>query len=947
MRTFPQFCSRLLVLCLALHSTASANIGNPAANPETLVEEKLRHNFADSKVGAKVLAAHPEASQPQNMLSGDRDQYYLSPCHAPRKWLIIELAEENRMSTFGFANYEFYSSSLRDFTLLGATQYPCHAERGCLWQVLGNFTAENNHRMQYFDLPERSVVRYLKLLLLTHYGAEPYCTVSQIRVHGSNFIDDFRSNPEVWDSPNEDVMLEVEVDPVLSSEVMPTATPVAPPSADVASTTRLTLATEGILHRLQQLLQDSESDGGKTSQMPTAPACPCFAGTVPIRQSPSVSPGAIMGASPGRYRPVNAAQLNASQTVVLRSSPVNISSNETRAMFSPLLRTHATAQCDCQEEMVNQSNSNAEKTNEDLNQVKGNHSIPEHCPPVFANPGQGPWLRLIGHAVPNFSSCPPLPTVSVISRLHSELQGKFSSRRVLAQKTLDHLRCPSRQSDLTPAPCVALPPLAVLPQQADAWRFKHMVLVPLPKHVSSVITTAHRYSISVPSGVWHNPQDVQDIDLVAHWITTVAFCPVFTILNKPGCPPLLRKDPGLLPREDLWHSLFPLIHQNLTCIRWIGDEFETGGPCATSLLCPLNNVPDFLSPSMALYFTGNSSYIVSVQEKGHPRSKLVPQQPMLSAHFAPPVPVRVNVTQAWPNSTSEGWCTVRAVHTAPAMQSAPQTAQAPAPRAPETTSVSGGGKYDMLRLMASKIKAVESGEKENNARVAELQARLTAATLANAELKAELAQMREILSQVINVLESRPKTTHSSQPNDLHGLQHRVDMSWERLRNVGEKIQIHDGLLREHEEILRAQPAWWLQFLANLFLSCILSLPVRFIFLTESRDGDSTKGSPRTTQSDYEVPSRLKRARESFSGATKRFRAALIERPSTSVESLDLTEFHLPVHSDGENEFATALVSEAELSSSGTSDELSAQDGVETARILTGNVVHGWHPLGS
>ena len=126
-------------------------------------ESELRFNFASAEMGAKVLAANPESKGSHRLLQGDRDKYFANPCNAPRKWVTIELSDENRITTFAMANYEYYSSSVKNFMLLGSTQYPCIADRGCMWQSLGSFVAENHQTMQYFSIPYPQLIRYLKV----------------------------------------------------------------------------------------------------------------------------------------------------------------------------------------------------------------------------------------------------------------------------------------------------------------------------------------------------------------------------------------------------------------------------------------------------------------------------------------------------------------------------------------------------------------------------------------------------------------------------------------------------------------------------------------------------------------------------------------------------------------------------------------------------------------
>nr|GLL42204.1 uncharacterized protein slp1-like isoform X2 [Ipomoea trifida] len=82
------------------------------------------------------------------------------------------------------ANFEHYSSNLKDFELLGSPVYPTDTR-----VKLGNFNAGNVKHAQRFVLPESKWVRYLKLNLLSHYGSEFYCTLSVLEVYGVDVVE--------------------------------------------------------------------------------------------------------------------------------------------------------------------------------------------------------------------------------------------------------------------------------------------------------------------------------------------------------------------------------------------------------------------------------------------------------------------------------------------------------------------------------------------------------------------------------------------------------------------------------------------------------------------------------------------------------------------------------------------------------------------------------------
>ncbi|XP_022773559.1 SUN domain-containing protein 4-like [Durio zibethinus] len=142
------------------------------------------YNYASASKGAKVLVYNKEAKGASNILGRDKDKYLRNPCSAEEKFVVIELSEETLVDTIEIANFEHYSSNLKEFELLGSLVFPTD-----VWIKLGNFTATNVKLAQRFVLQEPKWVRYLKLNLLSHYGSEFYCTLSVIEVYGVDAVE--------------------------------------------------------------------------------------------------------------------------------------------------------------------------------------------------------------------------------------------------------------------------------------------------------------------------------------------------------------------------------------------------------------------------------------------------------------------------------------------------------------------------------------------------------------------------------------------------------------------------------------------------------------------------------------------------------------------------------------------------------------------------------------
>ncbi|KAL1192235.1 SUN domain-containing protein 3 [Cardamine amara subsp. amara] len=142
------------------------------------------YNYASASKGAKVLSSNKEAKGAPSILSRDNDKYLRNPCSTEGKFVVIELSEETLVNTIKIANFEHYSSNLKEFELQGTLVYPTDT-----WVHMGNFTASNVKHEQNFTLVEPKWVRYLKLNFQSHYGSEFYCTLSLIEVYGVDAVE--------------------------------------------------------------------------------------------------------------------------------------------------------------------------------------------------------------------------------------------------------------------------------------------------------------------------------------------------------------------------------------------------------------------------------------------------------------------------------------------------------------------------------------------------------------------------------------------------------------------------------------------------------------------------------------------------------------------------------------------------------------------------------------
>jgi hypothetical protein len=186
-------------------------------------------DYASKSAGALILEKSSDFQGTSNLLNSDKDQYAIIPCEHASKFVVVGLSEDILVKQVVLANYERYSSQIKEFNVLGS-QTIGH------WVDLGTYQAALAAGKQTFDLKEPSWARYLKFRFLSHFGDEHYCTVSQISVHGSTMVQGFH---EQWkeseaeedasaDSTTaEDTVISTAIEPIVLSSDEAVAPPIA------------------------------------------------------------------------------------------------------------------------------------------------------------------------------------------------------------------------------------------------------------------------------------------------------------------------------------------------------------------------------------------------------------------------------------------------------------------------------------------------------------------------------------------------------------------------------------------------------------------------------------------------------------------------------------------------------------------------------------------------
>lgn len=167
---------------------------------------KERFNYASFDCAAAVLKSNPEAKGSSSILDENRDRYMLNKCSANNKYVIIEMCEDILVDTIVLANFEFFSSTFKEFRVSVTERYPTN-DRG--WKTLGTFIGSNTREIQVFAIENPLIwARYVKIEFLSHYGTEFYCPLTLLRIHGTTMMEEYK-NQEI--AKHEEYQLDVSV----------------------------------------------------------------------------------------------------------------------------------------------------------------------------------------------------------------------------------------------------------------------------------------------------------------------------------------------------------------------------------------------------------------------------------------------------------------------------------------------------------------------------------------------------------------------------------------------------------------------------------------------------------------------------------------------------------------------------------------------------------------
>jgi hypothetical protein len=156
---------------------------------------KERFNYASFDCAAAVLKSNPEAKGSSSILDENRDRYMLNKCSASNKYVVVEMCEDILVDTIVLANFEFFSSTFKEFRISVTDRYPTN-DRG--WKTLGTFMGRNTREIQAFAVENPLIwARYVKIEFISHYGSEFYCPLTLLRIHGTTMMEEYKNQENV------------------------------------------------------------------------------------------------------------------------------------------------------------------------------------------------------------------------------------------------------------------------------------------------------------------------------------------------------------------------------------------------------------------------------------------------------------------------------------------------------------------------------------------------------------------------------------------------------------------------------------------------------------------------------------------------------------------------------------------------------------------------------
>ncbi|CAK59053.1 unnamed protein product (macronuclear) [Paramecium tetraurelia] len=161
------------------------NIWSSSQTKITQKNPPSAQNFASQFGGAIILTKSSALKQVDNVLVDSVEVYMITECNQKMCFLLYVQKKRFLQKQQHLQIKSCIPQLLKTFKqVYGSVVYPTR-----VWELLGNFYAEDINEWQIFNLDQR-FLRYLKILIVDFHNAEFHCTLTQIRVFGKTVIGD-------------------------------------------------------------------------------------------------------------------------------------------------------------------------------------------------------------------------------------------------------------------------------------------------------------------------------------------------------------------------------------------------------------------------------------------------------------------------------------------------------------------------------------------------------------------------------------------------------------------------------------------------------------------------------------------------------------------------------------------------------------------------------------
>ncbi|XP_063695220.1 uncharacterized protein LOC134826678 [Bolinopsis microptera] len=159
----------------------------------------IQKNYADNSCGSKIVDSKKEFKNSGTILNNNKDLYAMIPCEGAI-WFVVELCDTIQINALQLANYELFSSSIKEFKVYTAETYPPKE-----WKHLGTFETVNSRQIQKFDIENHGdYSKYVRFEKITSRGKEHFCVLSTFEILGMSMVDEYE---EVQHQQDEEVDL--------------------------------------------------------------------------------------------------------------------------------------------------------------------------------------------------------------------------------------------------------------------------------------------------------------------------------------------------------------------------------------------------------------------------------------------------------------------------------------------------------------------------------------------------------------------------------------------------------------------------------------------------------------------------------------------------------------------------------------------------------------------